>query len=302
MWDRAVLVRQSTTHHFLEKAGTNRCALPHLAKNTRFLPQFSHQPLHPLCYAARVSATGSIVNLETPRHSAVVRVTHWITFIAFLALLVTGAELVLSHPRFYWGEVGNVMTRPLFTLHIPSSRRTVPTGYGYVLPDQNGWSRYLHFQAAWAAVLTGVVYVIVGFWSGHFRRDLVPATPDRTWHAFRAVMAKSLRRAPTNPAETHAYNGLQRTSYLVVIFFLFPMVIWTGLAMSPAFTSAFPLAVEALGGRQSARTLHFFISGALLLFLIVHVTMVARAGFRSRTQAMITGRAPQPQTQTLEHR
>ena len=290
MWDRARCSFEVYVPPVFRKAHPSP-----LVSAECFLPQ----PPQALCYAARVSAAGSIVNPEAPRHSAVVRVTHWITFIAFLALLVTGAELVLSHPRFYWGEVGNVMTRPLFTLPIPSSRRTVPTGYGYVLPDQNGWSRYLHFQAAWAAVLTGVVYGIVGFWSGHFRRDLVPAAPDRTWQGFRAVMAKSLRRAP---AETHAYNGLQRTSYLVVIFFLFPMVIWTGLAMSPAFTSAFPLAVEALGGRQSARTLHFFISGALLLFLIVHVTMVARAGFRSRTQAMITGRNPQPQAQTLEHR
>ena len=92
---------------------------------------------------------------EAPRHAAYIRVTHWLTFIAFLALLITGAEIVISHPRFYWGETGNVNTAPLFTIPIPASRGTVPTGYGYVMPDQNGWSRYLHFQAAWALVLTG---------------------------------------------------------------------------------------------------------------------------------------------------
>ena len=65
------------------------------------------------------------------------------------SLLITGGRDCYSHPRFYWGEVGNVNTKPLFTLPIPSSRGTVPTGYGYVMPDQNGWSRYLHFEAAW---------------------------------------------------------------------------------------------------------------------------------------------------------
>jgi thiosulfate reductase cytochrome b subunit len=216
-------------------------------------------------------------------------VTHWITAVAFLALLITGAEIVISHPRFYWGEIGNVNTDPLFTLPIPSSRGTVPTGYGYVMPDQNGWSRYLHFQAAWAVVLAGLVYVIYGLWTRHFRNHLLPARADRTWPAYRNVIAGYLRRAPATGTEAHAYNVVQRTAYLTVIFILFPLVIWTGLAMSPAFTSAVPIAVTALGGRQSARTLHFFVSAALLLFFLVHVAMVIHAGFRNRMRAMITG-------------
>ena len=72
------------------------------------------------------------------RHSALVRLTHGLTALAFLALLVTGGEIIVSHPRFYWGETGNVNMRPWLNLHLPSSRDTVPTGYGYVLPDQNG--------------------------------------------------------------------------------------------------------------------------------------------------------------------
>jgi thiosulfate reductase cytochrome b subunit len=83
---------------------------------------------------------------------------------------------------------------------------------------------------------------------------------------------------------------LQRLTYLFVIFVLFPLVIWTGLAMSPAFVSAVPAAVTVFGGQQSARTIHFFVSLALLLFLLVHVVMVFLAGFRSRMRAMITGR------------
>jgi thiosulfate reductase cytochrome b subunit len=224
------------------------------------------------------------------RHSALVRVTHWITFLCFLALLVSGIEIVISHPRFYWGETGNVLTKPLFILHIPSSRNLVPTGYGYVLPDQNGWSRYLHFQAAWIAVFTGLLYLIYGVFSGHFRRNLFPAGADLSWGALSSDIAKRLRFKRPSASEAWSYNTLQRISYLAVIFILFPLVIWTGLAMSLGFVSAFPATVTLLGGEQSARTLHFFVSIALVLFLVVHVVMVCVAGFRSRMRAMITGR------------
>ena len=217
-----------------------------------------------------------------------VRVTHWLTFIAFVALVVTGGLIVISHPRFYWGEVGNVNTKPLFVIPIPSSRDTVPTGYNYVMPDENGWSRALHFEAAWVAVLAGLVYGIYGLWSGHFK-NLIPARGDWTWRAYRDRIAKYLRRAPPDSAEERSYNVLQRTAYVAVIFGLFPLMIWTGLAMSPSFTAAFPATAELLGGRQSARTIHFFVSGLLLLFLFVHVAMVALSGFMSRMRAMITG-------------
>jgi thiosulfate reductase cytochrome b subunit len=237
-----------------------------------------------------VSATSTLRKPETLRHSAVVRVTHWITLIAFLALLISGGEIVISHPRFYWGEVGNVNTRPLFTLPIPASRHTVPTGYGYVLLDQNGWSRYLHFEAAWLAVLTGLVYVIWGLANGHFRKNVFPLPADRKLRAFQEVISRYLRRDPTELAEGRSYNAIQRTTYLVVIFVLFPLVIWTGLAMSPSFTAAVPFAASALGGRQSARTIHFFVSNLLLVFLVVHVTMVIVSGFKTRMRAMITGR------------
>jgi len=198
-----------------------------------------------------------------PQHSAVVRWTHWLTFFCFAALLVSGVEILISHPRFYWGETGNVNTPPLFKLPIPASRTAVPTGYGYVLPDQNGWSRYLHFQSAWAVVGTGLVYVLYGLARGHFRRKLLRAS---------------------------AYNPRQRLTYVFVIFVLFPLVIWTGLAMSPAIASAFPAVVTIWGGQQSARTMHFFVTVSLVIFLLGHVVMVYLAGFRSRVRAMITER------------
>jgi thiosulfate reductase cytochrome b subunit len=225
-----------------------------------------------------------------PRHSAAVRVTHWVTTLSFLALLVTGVEILISHPRFYWGETGNVLTPPLFQLPIPASRATVPTGYGYVLPDQNGWSRYLHFQSAWVVVSTGLLYVAFGFLTGHVRRNLVPARSDLSLRGLSTVVAQHLRFRPSRAEEAWSYNVLQRLTYLLVIFILFPLVIWTGLAMSPGIASAFPAAVTTLGGQQSARTLHFFVSVFLVLFFLVHVVMVYLAGFRSRVRAMIAGR------------
>jgi thiosulfate reductase cytochrome b subunit len=232
--------------------------------------------------------------VEQKRHHALVRVTHWLTTIAFFALLVTGGEIVLSHPRFYWGETGNVNTRPWLNLHVPSSRGTVPTGYGYVLPDQNGWSRYLHFQAAWLAIATGLLYGIWGFLSGHFRRNLWPDSSNLSVKSVVDSCGKHLRLERPGPHEAWSYNVLQRLSYLIVIFVLFPLMIWTGLAMSFGFVSAFPLTVQLLGGHQTARSLHFIVTILLVLFVVVHVVMIFVAGFRSRMRAIISGRASPP--------
>jgi len=223
------------------------------------------------------------------RHPAVVRATHWLTALAFLALLVTGLEIVISHPRFYWGESGNLNTPPLFSIPIPSSRSMVPTGYGYTLPDQNGWSRYLHFEAAWLAGLTGAIYLAFGFLAGHFRRNLIPSRDDLAPGHLLRELSSHLRFA--RPAQDDwSYNSIQRFAYLLVVFVLFPLIIWTGLSMSPAFESVFPSAVSTLGGRQSARTIHFLVTLFLVLFVAVHVLMVFLAGFRRRVGAMITGR------------
>ena len=208
-----------------------------------------------------------------PRHSLTVRLTHWTATLCFLALLLSGIEILISHPRFYWGEAGNVLMPPLFTLPIPASRSGVPTGYNFVLKDQNGWSRSLHFQAGWLLFFAGTYYLLAGVISRHFARNLLPTKQHQR----------------SSDAET--YNSLQRVTYLAVVFVLFPLMFWTGLAMSPGFVAAFPFTAASLGGQQSARTIHFFVTLSLVVFLIGHVAMVYRAGFVSRTRAMITGRA-----------
>src|SRR5579871_4942765 len=128
--------------------------------------------------AAAPAFAASPTTSEPARHPMIVRATHWIAAACFLALLVSGIEILISHPRFYWGETGNSLTPPLFRIPIPASRSTVPTGYGYVLPDQNGWSRALHFQAAWVVVLTGLLYVAGGLATRHFEKNLLPAKAD----------------------------------------------------------------------------------------------------------------------------
>ena len=235
----------------------------------------------------RLSAVAA--RADAPRHTALVRVTHWLTAACFLALLVSGLEIVVSHPRFYWGESGNVLTPALFSLPIPASRPSVPTGYGFVLPDQNGWSRSLHFQSAWVLVFTGALYFIWGASSGHFRKELLPDASERSMRAFSRALVRHLRFARPVAADASSYNLVQRLTYILVIFVLFPLVIWTGLAMSPAFVSAVPSTVTILGGRQSARTLHFLVTVSLVVFVMVHVAMVWFAGFRTRITAMITG-------------
>ena len=252
--------------------------------------EFREYPVRSACPIATISPMAETIS---PRHSLLVRVTHWLTVLSFLALLVTGVEILISHPRFYWGETGNVNTRPLFTIPIPSSRSSVPTGYGYVLPDQNGWSRYLHFQSAWLVVGTGLLYVAFGFFGGHFRRNLLPARSDLSPKRLGISIVQHLRFERPSAKEAWSYNVLQRLTYLVVIFLCFPLIIWTGLAMSPAFESLAPATV--LGGHQSARTIHFFVTGFLVAFLLIHVLMVVVAGFRNRMRAMISGRVIEPQ-------
>lgn len=209
-----------------------------------------------------------------PRHSALVRLTHWFTALAFLGLLVSGFAILLAHPRFYWGETGSLGTPSLFDLPLP-----------FVLTGQSGWGRYLHFLSAWVCVLTGVVYILSGILTRHFIDHLLPASNQ--WRGLRHVIADHLRGKVPDTSES--YNPLQRLAYLAVIFLLFPLIIVTGLAMSPAITSVVPGVVTVFGGQQSARTIHFFVANLLLVFLIVHLVMVCLAGVRLHVGAMITG-------------
>jgi DMSO/TMAO reductase YedYZ molybdopterin-dependent catalytic subunit/thiosulfate reductase cytochrome b subunit len=219
---------------------------------------------------------------ERPRHSLLVRLTHWTSALSFLVLVLSGIAILLAHPRLYWGESGSLETSSLIDLPLP-----------FVLDVPiRGPGRYLHFLFAWVTVFTGLVYLSMGLARRHFGRNLLPRRDQLTLGAMGQVIRKHLRFERSSEAEFASYNVLQRLSYTTVVFVLFPLIIWTGLAMSPAVVSVVPLVVTSLGGQQTARTIHFFVACSLVLFLVVHVALVWQTGFRRRMRAMITGRGP----------
>lgn len=215
--------------------------------------------------------------LNASRHTALVRVTHWINTLAFLASLVSGVAILLAHPRLYWGETGAFGSPALIELPLPLNL------------DQSGWGRSLHFLAAWVCVLNGTVYVLAGLVFGHFRTEMMPAGADLRWRVILDKISNALHWRKPVKEESMAYNGLQRLTYLIVVFGLFPLIIVTGLAMSPAVGAVLPLMAGVFGGYQSSRTVHFFVTNLLVLFLFIHVAMICLAGFESRMRAMIIG-------------
>ena len=214
-----------------------------------------------------------------PRFSLLVRVTHWLNTISFVALVISGFGILLAHPRFYWGETGGIGTPSILDLPLP-----------FMLGGPSGWGRYMHFQAAWLCVLTGLLYAISGLMSQHFRKNLLPRKGQLSWSSLRGEIWNRLRFRKPAAEEAYSYGVLQRLSYLAVVFLLFPLMIWTGMAMSPAVTSVFPFFVRWSGGFETARTIHFFAANLIVLFVLAHVAMVCLAGFVERTRAMITGR------------
>jgi len=228
-------------------------------------------------YAPRLAIPTSAV-LDSPRHSALVRITHWIFTLSFFGLVVSGFAIILAHPHFYWGETGGIGSPSLFDLPLPT-----------MLGGPSGWGRSLHFQSAWIAVLAGSLYAVSSILTQHFHSQLLPSSADLSWRSLRASILEHLRFK--RPLEENSYNLLQRLSYLAVIFLVFPLIIITGFAMSPAITSVIPQFVTIFGGHQTARTIHFFLGDVLILFLLVHIAMVIVSGFSSRMLAMITGRA-----------
>jgi thiosulfate reductase cytochrome b subunit len=217
---------------------------------------------------------------ETPHRLLIVRLSHWIAVLGVLGLLISGIGILVSHPRLYWGETGSIGTPSLIDLPIP------------FIIGPSVWNRPIHFFFAWILVLSGLAYIVGGCMTGHIRKDLLPAKADLRWNRITEVISHHLRwrRASANDAWT--YNVVQRLTYLAVLFMIFPAIIWTGLAMSFGVTSVFPVLATALGGHQSARTLHFVFAGLLVFFVIVHIVMVCLVGFASHVRAMITGHIP----------
>ncbi len=243
---------------------------------------------------------------DARRHARWVRISHWIVTVSVLTLAFSGVVILMAHPRLYWGEVGNDLTPAL--IELPISRNHRHGGWDQPTPffadaagpisasrtfdifNQNGWGRSLHFLAAWCLVLPGVVYLFAGVFGGHFRSHIWPKAGELS----ASPLLAGGRRSPA-PADSarHRRPALRPAAEMRVlrscVFVAAPLIVITGLAMSPAVTAAFPFLSGLFGGFQSARTIHFFTFAALLLFVFVHVVMVIKSGFRRQIRAMTVG-------------
>jgi thiosulfate reductase cytochrome b subunit len=258
------------------------------------------------------------------RHAVVVRLTHWINVLCLTLLLMSGLQIFNYHPALYWGNYGyrgvpsvvsigseidpengapvgvthiagsSFVTTGVLGVSYDSERGTVRRAFPawLTLPSEPGLAlaRDWHFLMAWLFVANGAVYLLFGVLSGHFRRDLAPAADQLAVRHILADVWDHVRlRVPRGEA-ARRYNVLQKLAYLTVVFLLLPIMVLSGLTMSPAVTAAVPVLFDLFGGRQSARTIHFLMANLLVLFVLVHVVEVFLAGVVNGMRSMITGR------------
>jgi thiosulfate reductase cytochrome b subunit len=253
------------------------------------------------------------------RHSGTVRATHWINVLVLLVLLMSGLQIFNAHPALYFGSK-SVFDDPVLSMRamrVSGEPTGITTLFGYSF-DTTGmfglggdaetgyrrqgfpWSvtlpsyrslaagRLWHFFFAWVFLINGLVYLIWSFGSGHVRRDLVPSG-NEVKHIGASIAEHARFRFPKGE-EAKRYNILQKLSYLVVALILLPLMLLTGLAMSPGIDAAFPVLLDVFGGRQTARTIHFISASLIVLFVAVHIFMVLVSGVWNNLRSMITGR------------
>ncbi len=252
------------------------------------------------------------------RHRLSTRIWHWTNAALLVVMLMSGLMIFNAHPRLYWGQYGanadpawleigqadgegylrmgsaSVTTTGVLGVSrnaegVPQSRAfpgwaTIPSGYDL------GLARRWHLTFAWAFAAAIVLYGLWSLANGHLRRDLLPKAAElRPAHLWHDIRQHAMLRFPKGP-EAARYNILQKLSYLGVIAVLIPVMILSGLTMSPSMDAAWPWLLDLFGGRQSARSIHFIIALLLVAFFVVHILMVVLAGPLNEVRSMITGR------------
>lgn len=255
------------------------------------------------------------------RHSIVTRLTHWLNVLCLAFLVSSGLQIFNAYPRLHWGQYGADSDRAFLEIGANESDGeprgfarigsiTVPTTGVLGLSKTAGeWTprafpawltlpsyqdlaagRRWHFLFAWIFAVNGLAYLGYGLLSRHFRRDLVPDRRELApRHLWREVIDHARLRFPSGE-QARRYNALQKLAYIVVIAALLPLMVLTGLTMSPGVDAAFPVLLDIFGGRQSARTLHFITASLLVGFVAVHVAMVILSGPWNNLRSMVTGR------------
>ena len=269
--------------------------------------------------AAAGAAPAATASRPFYRHRLPVRVMHWINVVCLTILLMSGLTIFNAHPALYWGRDSTFADPWISIMAVPvpggiagvthiaghnvdtdgvlgasrvgdadrKTARAFPSWATIPGPQWLSMGRHWHFFFAWLFVVNGIAYVLYAIASGHLRRDLLP-TRTELRHIGASIKDHLLLRHPTGEAAKR-YNVLQNLAYLVVIFGLLPLVIIAGMAMSPRLDAVIPGWVDLLGGRQSARTLHFLAATGLLLFVLVHVAEVILSGVWNQLRSMITG-------------
>ena len=220
------------------------------------------------------------------RHKLPTRLWHWLNALTVFVMLMSGLMIFNAHPHLYWGQFGANFDHPWLSFHgrpIPGWA-TIPSTYNLAA------ARRWHLAFAWLLSLGLMLFVLTSLINRHAHRDLAPRPrelhPKHIWHD---IQEHARLRFPTGEAALR-YNILQKFSYVSVIFLLLPLMVLTGLAMSPAMDAAWPWLLDVFAGRQSARSIHFICAMALLAFIIVHLVMVLLAGAPNEIGSMITGR------------
>ena len=252
------------------------------------------------------------------RHRFSTRVWHWVNAATFIVMLMSGLMIFNAHPRLYWGQYGanhdaawleigvtprgeGVLNVADFTIRTTGvlgvstdaegtqqelafpGWATIPSRYS--LADARLW----HLAFAWVLAVGLLVFLLWSLVSGHLQRDIhITRREWRVTNIWHDIKEHARLRFPRGEAALR-YSTLQKLAYAAVLFLMLPLVIATGLAMSPGMDAAWPWLTQVLGGRQSARSIHFVVAFALLAFLIVHLAMVMLSGPLNGIRAMITG-------------
>jgi len=218
------------------------------------------------------------------RHRLSTRLWHWFNALCLYMLFTSGLGIFNAHPRLYWGQYGANFDLPWLELERFGAWWTLPASYDLAM------SRHWHLTVAPVFAFALLAYMVWSLINRHVTRDLAfrrgELAPSHVWQD---IKDHARLRFPTGQAALR-YNVLQKASYIGVIFVLLPLVILTGLTMSPGMNAAWPWLVDLFGGRQSARTIHFIAAFALAGFFVVHIAMVLLAGPVNEVRSMITGR------------
>ncbi|NBW09275.1 MAG: hypothetical protein EBR82_14750 [Caulobacteraceae bacterium] len=217
---------------------------------------------------------------DTFRHPVWVRIGHWVNATAVIVLLMSGANILLAHPHLYWG-LKSTFAEPW--LNIPTFPDWLLLPQGRDLATARRW----HFFFAWLFVINGLVWLAFAFLTRRFQRRLWPT--GQNLKGFWPSVKEHARLHFPKDDEARAYNVIQKLTYAAMVLVVLPMMLITGLSMSPGFNAIGGILLEVLGGRQSARTLHFLSASLILLFLLVHVGLVIWTGLFNNMRAMVTG-------------